>query len=77
MGVFAADYLKLVAILTVDSLNTRHLGMIESAAGTDYQELSHPGWHHPQDTQRKRWNADTQWQLFLETIFCLNGHCVT
>lgn len=51
------------------------LGMTESAAGTDYQELSHRGRLHPQDTQERRWNADTQWQLFLGTIFSLNGHC--
>ena len=48
--------------------------MIESAAGTDYQERSHTERLHPQDTEDGRWNADTKWQLFLETIFSLNGH---
>lgn len=53
MDVFVADYLKLVVILTADSLNIRRLWMIESAAGTDYQELSHTGRLHPQDMGEK------------------------
>lgn len=53
MGVFVADYLKLVVILTADSLNIRRLWMIESAAGTDYQELSRTGRLHPQDMGEK------------------------
>lgn len=32
---FVADCLRLVEILKVDGLNTRRLGMIDSAAGTD------------------------------------------